>query len=95
MNTKEFIKELSERLHLPQKEVHQLLKAINETMLEALDSGKAVSIQKLGNFSVRKSESRKIFSPKLKKHVLTPPKKTLEFHPSISLKQQVKNIRTP
>ena len=95
MNTREFVKELAERLDIPQKEASQLMKTALEIMSDAFTTGKSISIQKLGNFSVKKTESRKIFSPKLKKHVLTAPKRTLEFHPAIPLKEKMKNIRTP
>jgi len=95
LNTKEFIKELAERLNIPQKEAYELLKTTTEVMMEAFSEGKTISIQRLGNFSVKKTESRKIFSPKLKKHVLTAPKKVLEFHPANPLKEKVKKIRTP
>jgi DNA-binding protein HU-beta len=95
LNTKEFIKELAEKLGVSQKEATTLLRASFDVITEAVGEGKSISIQKLGNFSVKKVESRKMFSPKLKKYVLTPPKKTLEFHPSNTLKDKIKNIRTP
>lgn len=95
MNTKEFIKELALKLEIPQKEALELMKTASEVMSEAFSEGKSISIQKLGNFSIKKTESRKIFSPKLQEHVLTPPKKVLEFHPANPLKEKVKFIRTP
>jgi nucleoid DNA-binding protein len=95
LNTREFIKELAERLDIPQKEAIQLMKATSGIMAEAFTEGKTISIQKLGNFSVKKTEPRKFFSPKLQKHVLTSPRRTLEFHPAIPLKEKMKNIRKP
>jgi nucleoid DNA-binding protein len=95
LNTKEFIKELAERLDLSQKEATQLITATTGIMAEAFAEGKTISIQKLGNFSVKKTEPRKFFSPKLQKHVLTSPRQSLEFHPAIPLKEKMKNIRKP
>jgi DNA-binding protein HU-beta len=95
LNTRDFIKELAERLGIPQKEAYHLLKTTTEVMSDALIEGHPLSLQKLGNFSVRKVEPRKIFSPKLNKHVITPPKKVLDFHPAKSLKDKMKIIRTP
>jgi nucleoid DNA-binding protein len=95
LNTKEFIKELAEKLGVPQTEASTILRTSLEVISEALGKGKNISIQKLGSFSVKKVESRKMFSPKLKKYVLTAPKNMLEFHPSNSLKEKIKNIRTP
>jgi nucleoid DNA-binding protein len=86
---------MAERLDIPQKEAIQLIKATTGIMSEAFSRGKAISIQKLGNFSVKKSEPRKFFSPKLHKHVLTSPRRTLEFHPAIPLKEKMKNFRKP
>jgi nucleoid DNA-binding protein len=94
VNTREFIKDLAERLDIPQKEAYQLLKDATQVMADAFAEGKTLSIQKLGSFSIKKTQSRKIFSPKLKKHVITPPKKTLEFHPAVPLKEKMKYIRT-
>ena len=95
MNTREFIKELAEKLNIPQKEAHKLLKTTTEVLSEVVTEGNSISIQKLGNFSVKKIQSRKMYSPKLRKHVITPPKKSLEFHPASPLKEKMKNIRTP
>jgi DNA-binding protein HU-beta len=95
LNTKEFIKELAEKLDITQKEASKLLNSTTEVLSEVVAGGNSISIQKLGNFSVKKTESRKIYSPKLRKHVLTPPRKTLEFHPANSIKEKMKNIRTP
>ena len=93
MNTREFIKELAERLDIPQREATALISATTRIMTEAFAEGKTISIQKLGNFSVKKSEPRKFFSPKLQKHVLTSPRQSLEFHPAIPLKEKMKNVR--
>lgn len=95
MNTREFIKELAEKLDIPQKEAYRLLKTTTGVITDALSEGNSISIQKLGNFSVKKTEPRKIYNPKIKKHVLTPPKNNVEFHPANPLRQKMKNIRTP
>lgn len=95
MNTKDLVKELAEKLGIPQKEASRLLKSATEVMAEAFTNGRSISLQKLGSFSVKKTDPRKVFSPKLRKHVITPPKKTLEFHPANSLKVKMKYIRTP
>ena len=94
MNTRDLIKEVAERLGVSQKEAYQLVKDTSEVMADAFAEENSISIQKLGNFSVKKTEPRKIFSPKIQKHVLTPPKKSLEFHPANPLKEKMKNIRT-
>jgi nucleoid DNA-binding protein len=93
LNTREFIRELAERLDIPQREATGLIKATTDIMAEVFAEGKTISIQKLGSFSVKKSEPRKFFSPKLQKHVLTSPRQVLEFHPAIPLKEKMKNIR--
>lgn len=82
-------------MDIPQKEAYHLLKITTDVISDAAIAGDSISIQKLGNFSVKKSEPRKIFNPRIKKHVLTPPKKSLVFHPASPLKEKMKNIRTP
>ena len=95
MNTREFIKELAEKLDIPQKEAYHLLKSTTAVLSDALVKGDSISIQKLGNFSVKKTEPRKVFNPRIKKRVLTPPKRSVEFQPANPLKEKMKNIRTP
>lgn len=95
MNTRDFIRELAERLDIKQKEAESLVKAASGIMAEAFSEGRSISIQRLGNFNVKKAEPRIFFSPKLQKHVLTAPRRSLEFHPAIPLKEKMKSIRKP
>ncbi len=93
MNSKEFIKATSRQLGLTQGKAEELLKIFTGIIQEALADRKTITLHKLGTFSARKIESRKAFSPALKKHVITPPRQIPEFHPSDLLKETVKKIR--
>jgi nucleoid DNA-binding protein len=92
LNSSEFNKQLADRLEITQSEASKRTAELTSLLSELFTSGKSIGIQKFGTFSTRKIEPRKGFSPVLGKHVIFPPKKVLEFHPSEILKEKIKNI---
>lgn len=92
MNASEFNKQLAVKLDTTQANAAERLADLTGLLSDLFTSDKALAIQKFGTFSTRKIEPRKGYSPVLGKHVIFPPKKVLEFHPSDILKDRVKNI---
>jgi nucleoid DNA-binding protein len=92
LNATEFNRELAGKLDITQSEAMEKLAEVTALLSDLFSSEKAVSLQRFGTFSTRKIEPRKGYSPVLGKHVIFPPKKVLEFHPSDILKEKVKNI---
>lgn len=71
------------------KDVSQALDIILDTMVDALDNGRRVEIRGFGSFSVRKRQPRVTKNPKTGKVMKIPPRKTLHFTMSKSLKESL------
>jgi nucleoid DNA-binding protein len=69
------------------KDISQALDIILETMSESLDEGRRVEIRGFGSFSVRQRKARQTKNPKTGKIMDIPPRKTLHFTMSKSLKE--------
>ena len=91
MNTKDFIKALAERLDISQKEAGKLLDAASAVIRETVISEGNLTIQNLGKFQLKKTEARESYIPALGKKALVPPKQTISFSPSETLKGKLKS----
>ena len=69
------------------KDISQTVDIILETMSESLDEGRRVEIRGFGSFSVRQRKARQTKNPKTGKIMDIPPRKTLHFAMSKSLKE--------
>ena len=69
------------------KDISKAVDIIIETMSESLDQGKRVEIRGFGSFSVRGRKARKTKNPKTGKIMDIPPRKTLHFAMSKSVKE--------
>jgi len=90
LNTKEFIIELKNRLNLDEDKAGTLLDSTVKTIEKELLNNNSVNIQGFGTFEVRKKEERISVNPTTKQRMLIPPKLTLAFKPSSTLKERVK-----
>jgi nucleoid DNA-binding protein len=68
------------------KDISKAVDIIIETMAESLQQGKRVEIRSFGSFSVRKRKARVTKNPKTGRIMDIPPRKTLHFAMSKSLK---------
>jgi nucleoid DNA-binding protein len=69
------------------KDISKAVDIIIETMSESLDEGNRIEIRGFGSFSVRKRKERQTKNPKTGKTMNIPPRKTLHFAMSKSLKE--------
>ena len=69
------------------KDIGKAVDIIIETMSESLDQGDRVEIRGFGSFSVRKRKARQTKNPKTVKIMDIPPRKTLHFAMSKSMKE--------
>ena len=69
------------------KDISKAVDIIIETMSESLDQGNRIEIRGFGSFSVRKRKERQSKNPKTGKIMNIPPRKTLHFAMSKSLKE--------
>lgn len=90
MNTKELITELKNRLNLEEDKAEMLFDSTVKAIEKELLSNNPVNIQGFGMFEVRKKEERISVNPVTKQRMLVPPKLTLAFKPSSTLKERVK-----
>jgi len=71
------------------KDIGKAVDIIIETMSDSLDQGNRVEIRGFGSFSVRTRKSRQTKNPKTGKVMDIPPRKTLHFAMSKSLKESL------
>ena len=92
MNTKEIISELKDRLNIEEDRVEMLFELTIKAIEKELLNDNSVGIQKFGTFEVRKKEERITVNPATKQRMLIPPKLTLAFKPSSTLKERIKKV---
>ena len=93
MNTKEIQLELKNRLGLGEKEVAAMFGAAVGAMTKELLDGNSVALQGFGLLEVRKKEERISVNPSTKQRMLIPPKLSLAFKPSVTLKDKYKEFK--
>ena len=71
------------------KDIGKAVDIIIETMSDSLDQGNRVEIRGFGSFSVRTRKARQTMNPKTGKVMDIPPRKTLHFAMSKSLKESL------
>jgi integration host factor subunit beta len=69
------------------KDISRAVDIIIEAMSESLDKGNRIEIRGFGSFSVRRRKARLTKNPKTGKIMNIPPRKTLHFAMSKSLKE--------
>lgn len=69
------------------KDISQAIDIALDTMTDALSEGRRVEIRGFGSFSVRQRKARQTKNPKTGKIMAIPPRKTLHFTMSKSLKE--------
>jgi integration host factor subunit beta len=72
------------------KDISQAVDIIIETMSDSLGQDNRVEIRGFGSFSVRRRKARQTKNPKTGKIMDIPPRKTLHFAMSKSLKEALK-----
>jgi nucleoid DNA-binding protein len=93
MTGSELIKQLSQRLGQPQKDVKQLLKSSSLIVKEFLDKEIGITIPGFGIFKTRLNDKRKSFNPFHNKFVMLPPKRVVKFKSGSTLKNEIKDKR--
>ncbi len=89
MKYSDLVKELSERLDIPQKEVRRLVKQSTEVMQSILDGNLGFTIPGFGTFSTRMKQKRKSFNPNDGTHMMLPKKRIVTFTPSSAFKENL------
>lgn len=90
MTYQELIDTLADSRDIPKTEAKEMVEGIFGTLKEELGRGRGVSVPGLGTFKTKTRESRKIYSPHHKKEMMIPPKRVVDFSPSVNLKEKLK-----
>lgn len=75
---------------MDEKSVETLLSATVDALKDELAGGNSVSVQGFGTFEVRKKEERISVNPSTKQRMLVPPKLSVAYKPSVTLKDRFK-----
>lgn len=88
MNNKEFVETMANELKLKPAEVQQRVNALGKAIVEVLNDDTVLTLKNFGTFEVRKRLERVAMNPATRQKVLVPPKLTMSFRPSPSLKEK-------
>jgi len=92
MTRSELIAELAARFkHLTQNDTDLAVKAIIDTMNEALVQGQRIEIRRFGSFSIKQRPARIGRNPRNGDSVEIPSKRVLHFKPGKVLREEVDN----
>ena len=91
MNNKEYITELAQQAGYTQSVAQTLVRTVVDEMAARFDNGDSVSIPGFGTFEVKKRLERVAVNPATQQRMLVPPKLVLNFRPTSSVKERLKN----
>ncbi len=97
MNNKEFIERLSNKLKSSSEDIQDEINALGNAIIEILDDETTLTLKGFGTFEVRKRIERVAVNPATQQKMLIPPKLTISFRPSPTLKEKIAtapNIQT-
>ena len=89
MNYSEYVKNVAERMDVPQAETKRLIQKCMETIVDSLDAGEKFTIPGLGTFGTKIREQHKTYSPYYEKFMLLPKKRIVTYYPSSTMKDKL------
>lgn len=89
MNKAQFVKEISKKTRLTQKDCLTCLNALTEVVTKTLKKGDNVTLVGFGKFQVKHRSARKSFNPQTKRQIMLPANKVPQFKPGKSFKQAI------
>jgi len=89
MNKAQFVKELSQKSKLTQKDCAACLNALTEIVAKTLKQGDNINLVGFGKFQVKHKNARKSFNPQTKKQVMLPASRVPQFKPGKAFKEAV------
>lgn len=90
MQKTDFIKAVSEKTGVSQKQVREVLDASLDTIRDALQRGEKVTLTGFGTFEVRQRQAREGVNPQTRQKIKISATKTPGFSASSTLKEAVK-----
>ena len=93
MNTSQLIVELSQRVNIPKVKTEELLEDVVSVMIQQLNENNMIVIHNFGTLELKKKGERVNVHPVTGKRTLIPPKLTVSYRPSLSLKGKIKEVK--
>ena len=93
MNTSQLIVELAQRLDIPKVKTEELLSGVVSIINQQLNENNSIAIQHFGTLEIKKKGERVNVHPVTGKRTLIPPKLTVSYKPSLSLKGKIKETK--
>jgi len=91
LNTVDIIRRMAERLEKPQTEIRTELDSTLQRFKKHFDRKEGFTLPGLGTFRISLKDERKSYDISKGEKVLLPKKQVLEFSPSTTLKETVKD----
>ena len=88
MNNKDFLNNLAARLETTPQDIQTIIEAFSKALSEKLEEGDTLAIQNFGSFEIKKKMDRILINPSTKQRMLVPPKLTIAFKASNTLKDK-------
>ena len=85
MNKTEFAKKVAERLALPQRDILEIMKKMDEVFIEAIREDEYLIYQGFGTFSLWQQSAREGRNPRTGKPAAIPARNSLKFKPGKKL----------
>lgn len=89
MTKQELVKKLYYATSLTMLQADEAVEAIRDIMCEAFAQGESIYLRGLGTFKVLQRKEKVARDIKRRKPIVIPPRKTVKFIPSASLKKQL------
>ncbi len=90
MKNKEYIAKVAEEAGISVEQAQKNLSALIEVMSGILQESNSIVISGFGTFEVKKKNERISVNPVTKKRLLIPPKLVVNFKPTTSTKEKLK-----
>jgi len=89
---KEIVKQISERLGLPQLKTKEIVQQTFDAIVETLLETGRIELRNFGVFEVKQRKARKARNPRTGDKVDVPPKNVVTFKPGKEMEERVRNL---
>src|SRR6476620_3889089 len=89
---KEIVKQISDRLGLPQLKTKEIVQQTFDAIVETLLETGRIELRNFGVFEVKQRKARKARNPRTGDKVDVPPKNVVTFKPGKEMEERVRNL---
>ena len=92
MTKKEIVRQISERLGMPQLKTKEIVQQTFDAIVETLLETGRIELRNFGVFEVKQRKARKARNPRTGDKVDVPPKNVVTFKPGKEMEERVRNL---